>query len=169
MGAGSRRGDVARRHSGARRRRAAAALALMCLSAAAAQVASAAPAIVTIVSMSRLSNERTLSRWAYPNEEAIVRVSPADHARGLGRLRFLTGDGQAQIYLVLASAKLSSGGEWVRIEFPGRPNGQTGWIPRGALGAMHIVREYLLVDRARLRATLFREGRVVFTAPIGVG
>jgi hypothetical protein len=124
------------------------------------------PAIVSEVA---LSNERTLSRWAYPLAEALVRVSPSDRAHALGPLRFLTGDGQAQVYLVLASAKLSSGAEWLRVEFPGRPNGRTGWVPRGALGPLQVVHEYLRVDRSTLRATLFRDGHVVFSAPIGVG
>ena len=48
----------------------------------------------------------------------------------LGRLRFLTGDGQAQIYMVLSSETLASDQSWIRVELPGRPNGQTGWIPR---------------------------------------
>ena len=57
----------------------------------------------------------------------------------------------------------------MRVELPERPNGRTGWVPRSALGSLHAVRGYLLIDRARLRATLFREGRVVFSAPVGVG
>jgi hypothetical protein len=122
-----------------------------------------------VVSVTQLSNERTLSRWAYPLAEAIVRASPADRARSLGRLRFLTGDEQAQVYVVLDAAQLGSGSEWARIEFPGRPNGRSGWVPRAALGAFHVVRDYLRVDRGRLRATLFRGGRAVFSAPIGVG
>jgi L,D-transpeptidase catalytic domain len=152
--------------------RALAGLALTCVAVAAgAPIAAiaAVPAPAAVVSVTQLSNERTLSRWAYPLQEAIVRIAPSDDARALGRLRFLTGDGQAQIYLVLASAELSSGAEWVRIEFPGRPNGRSGWVPRGALAAMHVVREYLRVDRGRLRATLFRDGKAIFSAPVGVG
>jgi hypothetical protein len=147
-------------------------LALACAAAGAGgPVASAveATALGAILSEKTLSNERTISRWAYPNAEAMVRVTPSDRARAIGRLRFLTGDGQAQVYLVLAGAELGSNAEWLRIEFPGRPNGQTGWVPRAAMGALHVVHEYLLIDRNHLRAKLFRGGRAVFSAPVGVG
>ncbi len=116
-----------------------------------------------------LSNERTLTRWAYPLAAATVRASPSGSARAVGRLRFLTSDAQAELYLALVSARLPSGQTWLKIEVPGRPNGRTGWVQRGALGTLHTVRSYLLIDRAALRATLYRNGAAVFSAPIGVG
>lgn len=116
-----------------------------------------------------LSNGRTLTRWAFPTSEAIVRASPSSRGRALGRLQFLTADGQAELYLAVASTQLASTATWVRIEVPGRPNGRTGWVPRGALGTLHVVRDRLLVDRAQLRATLYRDGHAIFSAPVGVG
>ncbi|HYM55090.1 MAG TPA: L,D-transpeptidase [Solirubrobacteraceae bacterium] len=122
------------------------------------------PAVIT-----RLSDQRTLSRWAYPLSEATVRASPLATARAVGRLRFLTTDGQAELYVTLASTRLASGRTWLQVEVPGRPNGQTGWVPQEALGSSHVVRGYLLVDRRSLRATLFRDGHAIFSAPVGVG
>jgi hypothetical protein len=119
--------------------------------------------------LTRLSDLRTLSRWAYPDSEAAVRASPSPRARRIGRLRLLTGDGQAELYMALASARFPSGKTWIQIELPARPNGQTGWVPRGALESLHTVDGYLLVDRTSLTATLFRDGRAIFSAPIGVG
>jgi hypothetical protein len=119
--------------------------------------------------LTRLSDLRTVSRWAYPTGEARVRAAPSAHARTVGWLRFLTIDGQAEIYLALASERLASGRTWIHIELPGRPNGQKGWVLRGALGAFTTVDGYLLVDEQDLRATLFRDGRSIFSAPIGVG
>jgi hypothetical protein len=84
-------------------------------------------------------------------------------------LRLLTVDEQAELYVTLVSARLSTGQTWIQIELPARPNGQTGWVPRSALESLHTVNGYLLVDRSSLRATLFREGRAIFSAPIGVG
>jgi hypothetical protein len=117
----------------------------------------------------RLSDLHTTSRWAYPTQEAVVRASPASASQALGRLRFLTADDQAELYLALSSVRFASGQTWVQVELPARPNGQVGWVPRGALGAFHIVDGYLLVDRSSLRATLFRHGHAIFSAPIGVG
>ncbi len=141
-----------------------AALAAMLAGAGLAGAGAEAAAVVT-----RLSDQRTLSRWAYPMSEAVARATASADARPVGRLRFLTGDDQAQLYLALASASLASGATWVQVELPGRPNGQTGWVPRAALGSLHVVRGYLRIDRGSLRATLFRDGRAALSFPIGVG
>jgi hypothetical protein len=123
----------------------------------------------TIAALARLSNLHTVSRWAYPSSEAMVHAHPAPGSRVVGRLRFLTVDDQAELYVTLVSARLSSGQTWIQIELPARPNGQTGWVPRSALEALHTVNGYLLVDRSTLRATLFRDGHAIFSAPVGVG
>ncbi len=132
--------------------------------------ARAAPAALPAgTAVTRLSDLHTVSHWAYPTSEAQVRVAPTRHARVAGRLHFLTADGQAQLYVALLSARLSSGESWIEIELPARPNGQTGWVPSAALGAMHAVNGYLLINRRTLRATLFRDGREIFHAPVGIG
>jgi hypothetical protein len=137
--------------------------------ASAASVATTAAESAPGVVVTRLSNLHTLTRWAYPSSEAPVHASSSVRSRTIGRLRLLTDDEQAELYVALASVRLPSGATWIEIEFPGRPNGQRGWVPRGALQAFHTVDGYLLVNRARLRATLFRDGHAIFTAPIGVG
>jgi hypothetical protein len=119
--------------------------------------------------ITQLSDLRGVSRWAYPTYEAPVRSAPRAGARRLGTLRLLTGDGQAALYVALASEQLASGATWVHVELPGRPNGRSGWVQRGALGSLHVVTGHLLIDKRRLRATLFRDGRAIFSAPVGVG
>jgi L,D-transpeptidase catalytic domain len=57
---------------------------------------------------------------------------------------------------------------WVRIELSVLPLGTT-WVPRRALGQIRAVRTRLVIDRTRLTATLLRDGRAVFRAPVGVG
>lgn len=132
----------------------------------AALAASSLPAGATLT---RLSDLRTVSHWAYPTGEAPIHSSPSARASVVGRLGFLTVDGQAQVYEALDSERLASGRMWIRVEVPGRPNGRTGWVARGALGALHAVDGYLLIDKRRLRATLFRDGHAIFSAPVGVG
>jgi hypothetical protein len=127
--------------------------------------ARAAPAVV----YRRLSDLRSLSRWAYPAAEASARSAPSAYARAVGQLRLFTIDGQAELYVVLASARVRAGDTWLKVELPGRPNGHTGWVPRAALGPLNAIKGYLHVDRERLRATLLRDGRAIFSAPIGVG
>lgn len=127
------------------------------------------PALPAGTVLTHLSDLGAVSHWAYPAAETVVHATPSARARGIGRLHFLTGDGQAELYVALLSARLASGETWTEIEVPGRPNGQTGWVPGGALDALHAVDGYLRINRSTLRATLFRDGSAVFNAPVGVG
>lgn len=115
-----------------------------------------------------LSNLHTLSRWAYPQTAAAVHEQPSARSRVLTHLAFVTSEGQAEPYLALRSADVG-GASWTQLSIPGRPNGLTGWVPGSALGEMHTTHEYLRVDRETLRAELFRGGRTIWGAPVGVG
>ena len=63
----------------------------------------------------------------------------------------------------------ADGSLWVQIRLPMRPNGTTGWVLRRRLGAWHAVRTALEIDRGSLRAVLRRDGRVIWSARVGVG
>lgn len=115
-----------------------------------------------------LSNLKTVSRWAYPQAEAVAHAKPSVRSRPVGRLRFLMQDGQAEVYLALRSYHQGSH-SWIEVALPGRPNGVTGWVQASALSELHVVHEYLRVDRETFRATLFRNGRSIWSAPVGVG
>jgi hypothetical protein len=115
-----------------------------------------------------LSNLRTLSQWAYPQAVAAVHQLPSARSRVLAQLHFLTSDGQAEVYLALRSYVLGPE-QWISVSIPGRPNGVTGWVPASALGDMHVTDEYLRVNRETLRSTLYRDGRPIWRAPVGVG
>jgi L,D-transpeptidase catalytic domain len=115
-----------------------------------------------------LSNLHSLSRWAYPRAESAVHQEPSAGSRSVARTRFLTPDGQAQVYLALRSYTVEDA-TWILVSVPGRPNGVAGWVPASALGEMHVTRGYLRVNRETLRAVLYREGRPIWSAPVGVG
>src|SRR5438045_3423346 len=111
-----------RRQRGALRIRPCAVAALAMIAASASAVSLPATAAASIGArnpvIKPLSDGSTRSQWAYPSSAAIARVSPSARARAVGRLRFLTGDGQAQLYMVLASAQLPSGQSWLEVELP---------------------------------------------------
>ena len=134
-------------------------------SASAQEPATEAPSAET----TRLSDELKLSRWAYTNLVYKVRARPSKHSRVVGKLRFNTEDGPPEIYLALRLYDDGKGEQWVQIRLPQRPNGKTGWVPREALGEFHVVTTRLVVNRRTLRATLYKRGRKIFQAPIGVG
>lgn len=116
-----------------------------------------------------LSNEKTLTRWAYTNLVRKVRRSPSTRSRSISRLRFQTEDRLPELYIALRAHTDSSGRHWVQIRVLGRPNGRKGWVPREALGEFHVVRKQLVINRRTLKATLFNRGRRVFTTRVGVG
>jgi hypothetical protein len=117
----------------------------------------------------RLSDEERVSRWANAVLPAPVYSHPATSSRLAGRLRLQTEDGPLEVYLVLASELDAAGRSWVRVRLPGRPNGRKGWVLRDRLGDLHVVRTKLRVNRATLRATLYRDGRKIWSSPVGVG
>jgi hypothetical protein len=112
----------------------------------------------------RLSDERRTTRTAGALERAPVRAEPNGRSELRGRLRFFTEDGRPEVYLALQRYD-----GWVQVRIPARPNGQTGWVRRSALGRFTVVHTFLDVDRRRLRATLYRAGKRVWSAPVGVG
>jgi lipoprotein-anchoring transpeptidase ErfK/SrfK len=72
---------------------------------------------------------------------------------------------------VLAYASQRDGDDqlWVRVPLSALPNGLSGWVPREALGDLHLIHTHLVIDRVHLRAVLLRDGGQVFSTPIGVG
>ena len=98
-----------------------------------------------------LSNGRTISRWAYAHTATVVRQSASRRARPVGRLRYLTEDGQAEVYMALRETNVTeTGGAWIEVSLPQRPNGVTGWVQASALGPLHVVAGRLVVSRSRL-------------------
>jgi lipoprotein-anchoring transpeptidase ErfK/SrfK len=70
---------------------------------------------------------------------------------------------------LLLRDRWTSSGLWVELRVPGRPNGRTGWVPRGALDVFNHTNMEIVVNRAKRQLTLYRAGRVIYRAPIGVG
>jgi len=131
----------------------------------AAPAADAQPAAAVRV----LSNESTFTHWAHPRERASIRSAPSASAGVVGSLHMLTEEGFPEVYLLLDQATDASGQSWVRLRIPGRPNGRTGWVLRADLGGFHGTDMALRVNISLLRATLFRDGHSIWSAPVGVG
>ncbi|MCA1679442.1 MAG: L,D-transpeptidase [Actinobacteria bacterium] len=117
----------------------------------------------------RLSDERRVSRYAGAVSRAAVRALPSPKARRVGALHLLTEDGPFEVYPVLDSYVDAGGRTWLHIRLPARPNGQTGWVPRHDLGPLKAVRTMLRINRATLRATLYRDGHRIWTSRVGIG
>jgi hypothetical protein len=117
----------------------------------------------------RLSNETTYTRFATASSTAAIRVSPTAQSRVITHLRYFTTDYEAeQTYLVLSSA-IVGGSRWLQIRVPMRPNGRVGWVSAGALGPLQTTHTEIIVNRRRLLLSVYRSGRRLFTAPVGIG
>lgn len=117
----------------------------------------------------RLSNERSETRVATPEALVRVRDRPDPSAPAGPRLRATTEHGAPEVYLALTETGGTDGRRWVKVRIPRRPNGQTGWVPREALGRYRVLDTALEVNRSTLRVTLYRGGRKVMQFPVGVG
>jgi hypothetical protein len=117
----------------------------------------------------RLSDESLLTRYANAVLKVPVHRNPSKGSPLVGRLHLQTEDGPLEVYLVLESRLDAAGQLWLHIRLPKRPNGRTGWVVREGLGDLKLVRTKLRINRGTQRATLFRDGRKIWSSPIGVG
>lgn len=118
----------------------------------------------------RLSDEKRITRWGHAQANAKIRFAPKASSRTLARLRFFTEDGMPEVYPVLAARRDSTGRNWLRIRVPKRPNGTVGWVLDEMLSSsLYIVRTRLVVDRGKLRATLYKNGKRIWSARVGIG
>jgi lipoprotein-anchoring transpeptidase ErfK/SrfK len=132
-------------------------------------IAAAFAVAALLPSAATLSDEWTSSTWAHPVANAPVRTAPAGSARTIARLHAKTEMKSPEVYLMLSQQTDSHGRLWVKIRLPGQPNGRTGWVRRATLGDSHITHTALLVDKRKLKATLYRDGRPAWSAPSGIG
>jgi hypothetical protein len=116
----------------------------------------------------QLAHPTAATRSAPVLRSVEARSAPKRGASVVASLLERTPDGTSNIVLVTGEAG-GAGREWVRVALPVLPNGSIGWIPRDALGGYSFATTRLEIDRHALRARLYRDGRLVFEAPVGVG
>jgi lipoprotein-anchoring transpeptidase ErfK/SrfK len=122
----------------------------------------------TIPKPRQLERTRDVTRWAPVLHATDAHASPDSHSPVVVPIAAKTPEGTAN--LVVAEGEVTRHGSvWVHARLAVLPDGRTGWVPRASLGGWSFVDTSLVVNRARLRLTLYRAGRPIFRAPIGVG
>jgi hypothetical protein len=116
-----------------------------------------------------LSNENKTTQWAYVAAIGPIRTSPSPQAKVVTKLHWNTEDGFPEIYELLREHWDLLGHAWVQLRIPMRPNGRTGWVRREDLGSFHVTHTLVTVNRTRLRMYFSLKGRVIWSAPVGVG
>jgi hypothetical protein len=117
----------------------------------------------------RLSDERTLSRWAHPVWSSDIYRTHSASSKKVGRLRFFTEDGFPEVYLLLRQHTDKDGERWVQIRIPKRPNGRVGWVNRDKLGQFRRNVYQLSISRKRFRAVLRKKGKKIWAGTVGGG
>jgi hypothetical protein len=115
-----------------------------------------------------LPKTETTWRWAPVIRPSVARAGPALDAPPVATLSTETPEGTSNLVAVV-DRRLPRDRLWLRVRLPVLPNNTLGWVPRSALGGYQFVHTRLVVDLERLTATLYADGRKVFSAPVGVG
>jgi lipoprotein-anchoring transpeptidase ErfK/SrfK len=129
----------------------------------------APPSALRIARPRPLKTDPHLTRWTIVRRPTVARAAPDASAAVLARLTPRTPERTENLLVVLGVATDPHGGVWVHARLPVLPNGTAGWVPRNAVGPYASVTTRLVVSRELLTATLYRDGRVIFRAPVGVG
>jgi len=108
-------------------------------------------------------------RWAVVRRAVAARTAPSARAPAIADVETRTPEGTSNIVLVLGDRIDPAGRLWIRVRLAVLDEPSTGWVPRAALGGYGTVTTHLIVDLRSLQATLFRDGRRVFRADVGVG
>jgi lipoprotein-anchoring transpeptidase ErfK/SrfK len=108
-------------------------------------------------------------RWAFIRHRTIARARPSYSARALSRISFRTPELYRNVVQVLDGVRYRNGKTWIRVRLAILPNGSTGWVPRDALAQFQKIRTRLVIQHSTLRATLYKRGRPIFRAIVGVG
>lgn len=117
----------------------------------------------------KISDERRTTYWAHPNSREGIRPEPSLSSQPFAKLRPATELGALEVYLVLRRGTDTEGRNWLQVRVPMRPNGRVGWVPEEALGDLNLTHTSLTITLRKLRATLYRNGRRVWSAPVGIG
>ena len=116
-----------------------------------------------------LSGERYVSQWTVVRRPTAAHAAPSVSSVVVARLGVSAPEGTPNLLAVLRARIGAGGALWVMVRLPVLPNGTVGWVSRRSLGSYQVVKTQLVVDRRHLRATLYQNGKSVFTAPVGVG
>jgi lipoprotein-anchoring transpeptidase ErfK/SrfK len=114
------------------------------------------------------SNKEELYRYAFVIRRAVVRTKPRRTAARVAVLDRWTPEGTTNLVTVLEGRRTKRG-VWIKVRLAILPANRTGWVQRKALSDWKELRTRLVVDRRRFTATLYKRGKVIFRAPVGVG
>ena len=127
------------------------------------------PSGLTIPDPRPLPGQEHTAVWAPVRRAVAATERPRAGSAEVAPVDARTPEGTTNLVLVIGRTTDAAGRVWLRTRLPALPAGATGWIPRDAAGGYVAVDTRLVVDRAAQTLTLTRGGRVLMTAPVGLG
>jgi hypothetical protein len=115
----------------------------------------------------RISDEHTRAWSASVERPGWLRAAPSRKARRLDLLGTRTFHGSVEVVLVLGEA-VAGGHSWSKVRYAGLGD-RRGWVPTKVLSDFRLHSTRLVLDRPRLRLSLMRGRRVLFSTPVGIG
>ena len=115
----------------------------------------------------RISDERNRTWSAWVDRTAWIRQAPSMEARKVALLRTRTWHGSDEVVVVLGEARVK-GRSWAYIRYAGLGD-RRGWVRTSTISELRLHANRLVLDRKRLRLTLLRGRRVLFSTPVGIG
>jgi len=110
-----------------------------------------------------------IGHWAVVVKNIGAHAQPSPSSKVIATLSTVTSDATQNVVLLLDGVDVNAGQTWYHVRLPVLPNNTTGWVPKSALGNIYEVHTHLYVNRETQTATLKKDGRVVFSTPVGVG
>ncbi len=106
--------------------------------------------------------------WRFAQVLRPVQARRRPGGRRVARISTRTPEHTVNIVLITATA-MHHGRLWVRVRLPVLPNDTQGWVLRSALSGYTFVDTHLVISLRRRRLTLYKAGRAIFRAPVGIG
>ena len=126
------------------------------------------PGTASALTTERVSTLGKESYFAYVNRAEVARAEPSPNAKKVAKLTLRTPEKTDDLVFVLERTEVD-GEEWLRVRLPVRPNNTTGWVPADAVSSLQPVNTWLKISTKTFKITLVKNGKKVFSAPIGVG
>jgi lipoprotein-anchoring transpeptidase ErfK/SrfK len=115
------------------------------------------------------TNFNVTTTVAISNAVEPIYASPSVKAKVLHHTSISTPDSEAlQTYRFISSKRVGST-TWEKIAVPARPNGQSGWVKRSWMASPIVSHTLVVVDQAAEKLTVYKSGKAVFAAPVGIG
>jgi lipoprotein-anchoring transpeptidase ErfK/SrfK len=117
----------------------------------------------------RRLDEQSTSAWAPVRRATAAHSHPDAGSPVVDTIATKTPEGTDNLVLVVGRRTDQTGRLWVKVRIPALPDNASAWVARSALGGYTVVDTRLVIDLERMRVTLYRDGRPLFTAPAGIG